>query len=123
MKEAEANKEADEKKKEESEARNEADSMILATDRALEDLGDKVNESDKEEALKLKEELEEALKGSDIDEIKEKTEKLNKKAMDLAAKVYETGAKTADAAGATQEDDSDDSDDAEEATYEEKKKK
>ncbi|MBE6148694.1 MAG: molecular chaperone DnaK [Firmicutes bacterium] len=120
VKEAEANKEADEKKKAESDARNEADSMILATDRALEDLGDKVSDSDKEEATKLKEELEEALKGSDIDEIKEKTEALNKKAMDLAAKVYEagnaTGAATGETTTATEEDD-----DAVEATYEEKK--
>ena len=61
MKEAEANKEADEKKKAESEARNEADSMILATNRALEDLGDKVDPKDKEEAEKLRNELEEAL--------------------------------------------------------------
>ena len=116
VKEAEANKEADEKKKAESDARNEADSMILATDRALEDLGDKVSEDDKKEALELKEELEEALKGDDIDEIKEKTEKLNKKAMELAAKVYEQGAKENTENTEAQEDD-----DAEEATYEEKK--
>jgi len=115
VKEAEANKEADEKKKAESDARNEADSMILATDRALEDLGDKVSDSDKEEATKLKEELEEALKGEDIEAIKEKTENLNKKAMELAAKVYEQGAKEAEANKDTEEDD------AEEATYEEKK--
>ena len=120
VKEAEANKEADEKKKAESDARNEADSMILATDRALEDLGDKVDEKDKDEALKLKEELEEALKGDDIDEIKEKTEKLNKKAMELAAKVYEQGAK--EKAESTEEKTKDDDDDAEEATYEEKEK-
>ncbi len=120
VKEAEANKEADEKKKAESDARNEADSMILATDRALEDLGDKVDEKDKDEALKLKEELEEALKGDDIDEIKEKTEKLNKKAMELAAKVYEQGAK--EKAESKEEKSKDDDDDAEEATYEEKEK-
>ena len=120
VKEAEANKEADEKKKAESDARNEADSMILATDRALEDLGDKVDESDKEEALKLKEELEEALKGDDIDDIKDKTEKLNKKAMELAAKVYEQGAKAN--TSENEESSKDEDDDAEEATYEEKKK-
>ena len=119
VKEAEANKEADEKKKAESDARNEADSMILATDRALEDLGDKVSEDDKKEATELKEELEEALKGNDIDEIKEKTEKLNKKAMELAAKVYETSAKE-NANNASEN--SKDEDDAEEATYEEKTK-
>ena len=117
VKDAEANKEADEKRKAESDARNEADSMIIATDRALEDLGDKVSDSDKEEATKLKEELEEALKGDDIDEIKEKTEKLNKKAMELAAKVYEQGSKASE----TTSEETSKEDDAEEATYEEKK--
>ena len=117
MKEAEANKEADEKKKAESEARNEADSMILATNRALEDLGDKVDPKDKEEAEKLRNELEEALKGNDIDDIKAKTESLNKKAMELAGKVYEANAKASESAsnGA-----SDDSSDAQEAEYKEK---
>lgn len=117
MKEAEANKEADEKKKAESEARNEADSMILATNRALEDLGDKVDPKDKEEAEKLRNELEEALKGNDIDDIKAKTESLNKKAMELAGKVYEANAKANESASNSA---SDDSSDAQEAEYKEK---
>ena len=118
MKEAEANKEADEKKKAESEARNEADSMILATDRALEDLGDKIDPKDKEEATKLKDELVEALKGNDIDEIKAKTESLNKKAMELAGKVYEANAKNAQSEN--NDNSSDNTDDAQEAEYKEK---
>ena len=118
MKEAEANKEADEKKKAESEARNEADSMILATDRALEDLGDKIDPKDKEEATKLKDELVEALKGNDIDDIKAKTESLNKKAMELAGKVYEANAKNAQSEN--NENSSDNADDAQEAEYKEK---
>ena len=117
MKEAEANKEADEKKKAESEARNEADSMILATNRALEDLGDKVDPKDKEEAEKLRNELEEALKGNDIDDIKAKTESLNKQAMELAGKVYEANAKVN---GNASNNASDDSSDAQEAEYKEK---
>ena len=117
MKEAEANKEADEKKKAESEARNEADSMILATNRALEDLGDKVDPKDKEEAEKLKTELEEALKGNDIEDIKSKTESLNKKAMELAGKVYQAQADQAKTVNASADSSSDD---AEEAEYKEK---
>ena len=89
MKEAEANKEADEKKKEEAEVRNEADSMIFSTEKALEDLGDKVDSKDKEKAEELVKELKEALEGTDSDKIKEKTEELKKVAMDLAAKVYQ----------------------------------
>ena len=118
MKEAEANKEADEKKKAESEARNEADSMILATNRALEDLKDKVDSKDKEEAEKLIKDLEESLKGNDIEDIKAKTESLNKKAMELAGKVYEANKSNAENTETTSSNDS--SDDAQEAEYKEK---
>mgnify|MGYP002516385499 CR=1 FL=1 len=119
MKEAEANKEADEKKKAESEARNEADSMILATNRALEDLGDKVEPKDKEEAEKLRNDLEEALKGNDIEDIKAKTESLNKKAMELAGKVYQANQANAENTETTNSS-NDSSDDAQEAEYKEK---
>ena len=118
MKEAEANKEADEKKKAESEARNEADSMILATNRALEDLKDKVDPKDKEEAEKLIKDLEESLKENDIEDIKAKTESLNKKAMELAGKVYEANKANAENTETTSSNDS--SDDAQEAEYKEK---
>ena len=118
MKEAEANKEADEKKKAESEARNEADSMILTTNRALEDLKDKVDPKDKEEAEKLIKDLEESLKGNDIEDIKAKTESLNKKAMELAGKVYE--ANKANAENTETNSSNDSSDDAQEAEYKEK---
>ena len=118
MKEAEANKEADEKKKAESEARNEADSMILTTNRALEDLKDKVDPKDKEEAKKLIKDLEESLKGNDIEDIKAKTESLNKKAMELAGKVYEANKANAENTETTSSNDS--SDDAQEAEYKEK---
>ena len=118
MKEAEANKVADEKKKAESEARNEADSMILATNRALEDLKDKVDPKDKEEAEKLIKDLEESLKGNDIEDIKAKTESLNKKAMELAGKVYEANKSNAENTETTSTNDS--SDDAQEAEYKEK---
>ncbi len=118
MKEAEANKEADEKKKAESEARNEADSMILATNRALEDLKDKVDPKDKEEAEKLIKDLEESLKGNDIEDIKAMTESLNKKAMELAGKVYEANKANAENTETTSSNDS--SDDAQEAEYKEK---
>ena len=118
MKEAEANKEADEKKKAESEARNEADSMILTTNRALEDLKDKVDPKDKEEAEKLIKDLEESLKGNDIEDIKAKTESLNEKVMELAGKVYEANKANAENTETTSSNDS--SDDAQEAEYKEK---
>jgi molecular chaperone DnaK len=124
MKEAEANKEADEKRKEEVDARNDADSMIFNTEKALTDLGDKVTDSDKDKANKAMDELKEALKGSDIDDIKKKTEELQKITMDLGSKVYEEAAKAAQAAqgtpdGETKAEDKKD-DNVEDANFEEK---
>ena len=119
MKEAEANKEADEKRKEEAEVRNEADSMIFATEKALSDLGDKVSEDDKKKAEDLVADLKKALEGTDVDEIKSKTEELNKVAMDLAGKVYEEAAKNAQNSSGTDNND-DDHETVEDATYEEK---
>ncbi len=124
MKEAEANKEADEKRKEEAGIRNDADSLVFATESALKDLGDKADKKDKEEAEKKLEELKEALKGEDTDDIKAKTESLQEVAMKLAQKVYENAAKeqqenaNADATDSKEESKKDD--DVEEASYEEK---
>ena len=130
MKEAEANKEADEKRKAEAEVRNEADSMIFATEKALKDLGDKVEEKDKTEAETKIEELKKAIEAGDADDIKKKTESLNEVAMRLATKVYEEAAKKGEnndteAEDTTVEDKKDKKskkkdDDVAEASYEEK---
>ncbi|MGE5456428.1 MAG: molecular chaperone DnaK [Ignavibacteriales bacterium] len=93
VKEAEANKEADEKKKIEAELRNEAEQTIFATEKAIKDLGEKVDSKDKEKAEKEIEELKKALEKDDLDAIKEKKEKLNETAMAFATKVYEEMAK------------------------------
>lgn len=123
MKEAEANKEADEKRKEEAGIRNDADSMIFATEKAIKDLGDKVDAKDKEEAESKLKDLKEAMSKDDVEDIKKKTESLNEVAMKLATKVYEEEAKKNQAE--TQNNDSsnektESKDDVEEATYEEK---
>ena len=120
MKEAEANKEADEKRKEEAEVRNNADSIVFATEKALSDLGDKVSEDDKKNAEEKLEAAKKALEGTDIEEIKKTSEELNKVAMDLAAKVYEQAAK--DNANNTETNGGNDNDHekVEDATYEEK---
>jgi len=125
VKEAEANKEADEKRKVEAEVRNEADSMIFSTEKAIKDLGEKVDEKDKKEAEEKIEELKKALEGNDTDDIKKKTESLNEVAMKLATKVYEEAAKAnganAENATSTEETKSDKKeDDVAEASYEEK---
>ena len=120
MKEAEANKEADEKRKEEAEVRNNADSIIFATEKALTDLGEKVSEDDKKSANEKIEELKKALEGTDIEEIKKKTEELDKVAMDLAAKVYEQAAKENSEKENSTETKDDSHEKVEDATYEEK---
>lgn len=124
VKEAEANKEQDEKRKNEADTKNEAESMIFATEKALKDLGDKVDEKDKKDAEEKIEELKKAMEANDTDEIKKKTEALNEVAMKLATKVYEEAAKNKEAEAHTEEDKSSDKknakDDVEEANYEEK---
>lgn len=103
MKEAEANKEADEKKKALADAKNEAEQMIFATEKAIKDLGDKVDKKEKEEAEKLVADLKKELEGEDADAIKAATEKLNEKAMALGAKVYEEANKKAQEEAAKEE--------------------
>ena len=93
MKEAEANKEADNKKKEEADAKNDAEQVVLMTEKALKDLGDKVSSKEKEETEKLIEKTKKALEGSDVEEIKKAKDELLTKANELATKVYEEAAK------------------------------
>ena len=92
-KEAEENKEADDKRKEEAEIKNEAEQMVFQTEKAIKDLGDKADKKEVEEAEDLIKDLKKALEKGDIDEIKEEKEKLQEKAMALATKVYEEAAK------------------------------
>ena len=105
MKEAEANKEADEKKKQEADARNEAEQAIFTTEKSIKDLGDKLTSSEKEETEKLIEELKKSLEGNDVDDIKEKTTKLNEKAMEYATRVYQEAAKENGNASQTEDND------------------
>ena len=115
MKEAEANKEADEKRKAEADTRNEADQTIFACEKAVKDLGEKLTDIEKKETEDLIADLKKALEGTDIDAIKDKTKALNDKAMALATKVYEEAAKTAEAN--KNNDSSDKNDGAEEAEF------
>ena len=121
VKEAEANKAADEKRKEEADTKNEAEQLIFMTEKSIKDLGDKVDEKDKEEAEGLIKDLKEAMDKNDIDDIKAKKDKLNEKAMALGAKVYEEAAKKAQAEqnNADNSDDKKDND-VKDADYEEK---
>ena len=119
VKEAEANKEADNKRKEEADLRNEAEQIIFATEKAIKDLGDKVDASDKEKAEKEIAELRELLTKDDLDAIKAKKEELNETAMKLATKVYEEAAKN-NQTEETNTESTDNKDNVKDAEYEEK---
>ena len=125
MKEAEKNKEADAKKKELADAKNEAEQIINMTEKAIKDLGDKVTDSDKKEAEELIEKTKKAMEGEDAKEITEAKDKLLEKANALATKVYEEAAKNNQNAESTKtetkEEKKDDKDDTVvDAEYEEK---
>ena len=117
MKEAEANREADEKKKEEVDTKNDAEQMIFQTEKAIKDLGDKVEESDKKEAEEKIEALKKAMEKDDIEDIKKKKEELQEVTYKLATKVYEQANAASAQAGETQEEKKDD---VKEADFEEK---
>lgn len=89
IKEAEENAEADKKRREEIDLRNEADQLIFTTDKTLKDLADKVSEDEKHQAEQAKEDLKKALEGTNIDEIKAKKEALEEKVQQLSVKLYE----------------------------------
>ena len=95
VKEAEANREADSKRKEEADLKNEAEQLIFMTEKSIKDLGDKVDAKDKEKAEEQIKDLKEALEKNDIEDIKTKKDKLNETAMAFATKVYEEAAKKA----------------------------
>ena len=93
MKEAEAHKEEDNKKKEAADTKNDAEQVIFMTEKALKDLGEKVSKKDKEEAEELIDKTKKALEGDDLEKIKSAKDELLKKANELATKVYEEAAK------------------------------
>lgn len=93
MKEAEANKEEDNKKKEAADTKNDAEQVVFMTEKSLKELGDKVSSKEKEEAEELIEKTKKALEGDDLEKIKQAKDELLKKANELATKVYEEAAK------------------------------
>ena len=107
MKEAEANKEADNKRKEEAEIRNDAEQMVFATEKTLKDFGDKVKDDEKEEIEKLVDKTKKALEGDDTDDIKKASEELSNKVMELSSRVYQEQAKESQAAAENSNNDND----------------
>jgi molecular chaperone DnaK len=89
IKEAEANAEADKKKKELIEARNSADSLIYSTEKSLKEYGDRVSETEKAEIEKAVANAKATLESEDVGLIKRRAEELQTAAMKLGQAVYE----------------------------------
>ena len=90
VKEAEANKEADKKKRESVDVRNQADTLIHSTDKNLKEHGSKVSEADKKAIEDASSQLKEALKSENTDDIKKKTETLVQASMKLGEAIYKS---------------------------------
>ncbi|MBS9337193.1 molecular chaperone DnaK [Fructobacillus parabroussonetiae] len=94
MNDAKANEEADNKKKEAVETRNNADQLIFQTEKTLEEVGDKLSEDDvkptKDALEALKKAKEDAKdENADLTDLKDKSDALSKVAQELAAKLYQ----------------------------------
>ena len=96
VEEAERYAEEDKKRKEEVDIKNQAESLVFQSEKALADFGDKVSESDKAPIQAKIDELKKAMEGGNTADIKAKTDELQKAVYDLSSKVYQ-------AAGAAQQ--------------------
>ena len=83
VKEAEANKEADEKRREEVEIKNKAEQFISEIDNAMATNGDKMDPNQKEQTQKLRDELQTALTNNDIDTLKKRINELEQAAQQM----------------------------------------
>ena len=110
VKEAEANKDADKKKREAVDARNQADTLLHSTEKNLKEHGSKVSDADKKSIEDASANLRNALKGTDLEEIKKKTQDLVQASMKLGEAIYKSqqGAKPKDKQDTNKEDKKDD---------------
>ncbi len=110
VKEAEANKDADKKKREAVDSRNQADTLIHSTEKNLKEHGSKVSDADKKSIEDASANLRNALKGTDVEEIKKKTQDLVQASMKLGEAIYKSqqGAKPEDKKDTNKEDKKDD---------------
>ena len=92
VKDAEANADADKKKREAVDARNEADSLVYQTEKTLKEAGDKVSAADKEKIQSACADLKKALEGDNVEEIKAKSEALKQASYKMAEEMYKAQA-------------------------------
>jgi molecular chaperone DnaK len=99
-KDAEAHADEDKARREEVEARNEADNAVYRTEKMIKESGDKLSGDDKSKIEKAVADVKEALKGNDGAAIKTASEKLNETWQAVSAELYKKGAEQAKASGA-----------------------
>ncbi len=97
VKDAEANAEDDKKRRESVEAKNQAEAMVHATEKTLEDAGDKVSDEVKAPVAAAVADLKTALEGDDAEEINAKAQALTEVSLKLGEELYKAGVATADA--------------------------
>ncbi|OYT46255.1 molecular chaperone DnaK [Thermoplasmatales archaeon ex4484_6] len=95
MEDADRFAEDDKRKLEIAEAKNNATSLVFATERAIKDNRDKLDEADVKKVEELMKEVEELAQGDDADEIKKRTEELSEASQELFAKMYKQASKSA----------------------------
>jgi molecular chaperone DnaK len=96
VKDAEANKEEDKKKRESVDTRNQADTLIHSTEKNLKEHGSKITDAEKKAIEDASSSLKEALKGTDNEDIKKKTEALVQASMKLGEAIYKAQEKKPD---------------------------
>ena len=89
VRDAEQFAEADKKRREEIEVRNQAEQLVYQSEKSLGEIGDKVSDSEKDAVKAEIEKVKTALNGKDTDQIKSATEELSKKFYELSAKLYQ----------------------------------
>ena len=108
VKDAEANKESDKKKRESVDVRNQADTIIHTTEKSLKEHGNKISEAEKKSIETEISHLRNALKGTDAEEVNKKTQSLIQVSMKLGEAVYKSQQKGAEKKGAQSTKDPDD---------------
>ena len=125
VKDAEANKEADKKKREEVDAKNQADSLVASTEQSLKEHGSKISKEEKSAIEKDVQSLKDAIKSDNVEDIKSKTQTLVQSSMKLGEAIYKEQQAKAGKAGTKPEsqanNDKDKKDDVVDAEFEEVK--
>ena len=120
VKDAEVNKEADKKKREEIDAKNSADSLVASTEQSLKEHGDKVPAEDKKTIEADLESLKEAIKADNVEDIKTKTQTLMQSSMKMGEAIYKSQqAESAGEAGGDKASDNGKKEDVVDAEFEE----